>query len=198
MSDNGEKFIIEQMSAQYKLYRDEVRGYLSFAAGSASLFVVLVVGEISIAKDNPRLLILIPLSALSYGAILAMFYSYAVTAARYSELLEFQLNDLLGVPIFLFENRYVGPKPGRGEFLAFGVIWCCIGALPGAMSAYAIVRLFRERLLAPGVVIAVLVGVLLGFAAVVVAVVRIIQVRIALSSQIRGEWGARKGRGVAG
>lgn len=180
--------LVEQLGAQYKLYRDEVRVYLNFAAGSASLFVALVVGEISVAKDNPRMLVLIPLSALSYGGILAMFYSYAVTAAHYSELLERQLNDLLAINVFLFESRYVGPKPGRGEFFWFAVIWCCVGIVPVALSGYAVVRLFQERLWHPGLVVLLLAVTLIGLTAIVFAVVRIVKVRIALASQIYTEW----------
>ncbi len=180
--------LLDQLSAQYKLYRDEVRAYLNFAAGSASLFVALVVGEISVAKDNPRMLALIPLTTLSYGGILAMFYSYAVTAAHYSDLLERQLNDLLGTKVFLFESRYVGPKTGRGEFLWFAVIWCCVGIVPVALSGYAVVRLFQERLWHPGLVVLLLAVALIGLTAIIFAVVRIVKVRIALTSEIYTEW----------
>lgn len=186
-TDKSEK-LIDQISGQYKLYRDEVRAYLNFAAGSASLFVAIVVGEISVAKDNPRMLALVPLSVLSYCGILAMFYSYAVTAAHYSGLLERQLNDLLGTKVFLFESRYVGPKPGRGEFFWFAVIWCCVGIVPVALSGYAVIRLFQERLWHPGLIVLILGISLIGLAAIALALVRIVKVRIALTTEIYAEW----------
>src|SRR5262249_5747469 len=152
--EKSEKLITE-ISGQYKLYRDEVRAYLNFAAGSASLFVAIIVGEISIAKDHPRMLALVPLSVLSYCGILAMFYIYAVTAAHYSGLLERQLNNLLGTDVFLFETRYVGPKPGRGEFLWYAVVWCAVGIIPGAVSGYAVIHSFQHSLWPTGLIIVI-------------------------------------------
>ena len=62
VTDDSVKILLEQLGTQYKIYREEVRAYLQLTAGSASLLVLLLFGELTAAKDNPTLLILIPLS----------------------------------------------------------------------------------------------------------------------------------------
>jgi hypothetical protein len=143
---SNHEVLIDQLSSQYKIYRDEVRGFLQLAGGSASLLVILLFGEITAAKDNPLLLFLVPLSIVSYGALFALMFIYASIAASYSELLEKKLNALLHNQsrTYIFESEYVGPKPKQREFIYFGLIWTLIPVMPLSVCAYALWQLRKS------------------------------------------------------
>lgn len=158
-TDNQE--VLNHLSSQYKIYRDEVRGYLQLAGGSVSLLIILLFGEMTAAKDNSLFLMLIPLSVLSYFALFCVMFIYASIAASYSELLELKMNALLGTrnSVYIFESEYVGPKPHQNEFLYFGLIWLLMPAMPLSLCVYALLQLGKtHRLLACLLAFAVAIG----------------------------------------
>ncbi len=139
-NEDATKPLLDHLSAQYRLYREEVRLYLGFVSASASFFAILLALEMNAAKDDPSLLVLFPLTTVSYGALLGFVYTYAQIAAKYSALLEKKLNSLLGVSVYNFESRFVGPSAKRGDRLPFAVLMALTAAMPLALTIYGIWR----------------------------------------------------------
>lgn len=186
-----EKTLLDHLSAQYRLYREEVRLFLGFAAASVPLLIFLFIGELNAAKDDSRFIVFIPLTSLSYGALLGLMWIYATMAAHYSALLELKINTILGAQIFIFENIYVGPKAKRGEVAPFVALCVLIAAMPVAFACYAMWRLAHDTRVSICIFCGLLVFVTIGFACILWAVYRIAQLRKEMNIQMFDEWQKR-------
>src|SRR5262249_38935687 len=145
-------------------------------------------------KDAPAVAFLVPLSGLSYAAFLALMLTYAWVGAQYTQLLEKQINYLLGSPLYLFETEYVWPKSTRGreESPTFFILVILITALPIGATAYALKRLSSEISLfsmSPTPTFTVLLGTL-GLLVCILswAIVRVIRNRRSLNEKLLEEW----------
>jgi hypothetical protein len=74
--DGDVKLVLDQLSFQYGVYRDEVRTYIQLVCGSSSLLMLILLGEMAAAHDKPELLMLIPLSVMSFGALLSAMATF--------------------------------------------------------------------------------------------------------------------------
>ena len=190
MDANGEKIkiLLEHLGTQYRLYREEARTYVGFAAASVSVLVVLFIGLLTLVKGNSKLVILIPLSGVSYGGLLALLYVYTSLAAKYSELIELKMNELLGPNVFQFENYYVGPKPGRREAIPFFIIFLSIGAMPIAVILFGLWRCAHANILSTYMAVLFLLIVVVALACVMRAVYSIINLRNEMNARLIEEW----------
>lgn len=150
---NEVKTLVEHLAAQYKLYREEVRLYIGFAATSSTLLVLLLFSVFNAARGttppNLQLYILIPVSLVWYSAILSLFICHVVVIEEYSELIERKMNTLLRHDMFQFESSYKFPSlhatgwkilttwRGGGEVRTFLFFVFLIGVIPLYLSLYA-------------------------------------------------------------
>ncbi|HEY2496852.1 MAG TPA: hypothetical protein VGK24_07270 [Candidatus Angelobacter sp.] len=145
MTDNGSvcdiKLVVDQLTLQYGIYRDEVRTYIQLVCGSSTLLVIILFGEITAAHDKPELLMLVPLSVISFAALLSAMSTFMGIAASYSELLELKINFVLGrFPLFLFESnyRYLNPIAHKRAALPVVAIWILIPVMPVTLCFYSL------------------------------------------------------------
>jgi hypothetical protein len=188
------KLLLDRLEFQYRIYRGEVRAYLQIAAGSVSILILVLLGEVTASKDHPELLFLVPISILSYIALLTILWIFANIAATYSELLELEMNDLLRLPAFQFENHYVGPKRGRSETLPFIVLYGLTGVMPVALCIYALsqVEPLHEKLFYASVV-----GLPAGLAITLWALLRLMGIRRKLLKRLLRHWQKQLGETTA-
>jgi hypothetical protein len=145
------KLVVDQLAFQYGVYRDEVRTYIQLVCGSSSLLMLILLGVTTAAHDKPELLILIPLSIISFAALLSAMATFMGIAACYSELLELKINFLLEqFPVFLFESdyRYLSyPVHGRVG-LPVAATWVLIPVMPLTLCCYSLWQLKHSHPLA--------------------------------------------------
>jgi hypothetical protein len=182
------QILLDHLVSQYRLYREEIRMYLGYAAASVSILIFLFIGEINASKESPRLILLIPLTTLSYTALLGCFYSYSWIAAHYSELLELKINKLLGSSEYVFENYYVGPKPHRGEEVPFRGLWLLIMAMPVAFTGYGMMRLFHDPKIPAWLFHGVWIVLILSLVFISWALYRIVHMRKRMNTEIFAAW----------
>jgi hypothetical protein len=135
------KLVIDQLAFQYGVYRDEVRTYIQLVCGSSTLLVLILLGEVTAAHDRPELLQLIPLSVISFAALLSAMSTFMGIAASYSELIELKINYILEqIPVFLFENhyRYLDHTAHKRVALPIVAIWTLIPAMPLTLCIYSL------------------------------------------------------------
>lgn len=138
------KLVVDQLAFQYGVYRDEVRTYIQLVCGSSSLLVLVLFGEMSAAHDKPELLMLVPLSVISFAALLSAMSTFMGIAASYSELLELKINFVLEQsPVFLFESdyRYLNHNAHRRVTLPVAAIWMLIPVMPVTLCFYSLWQL---------------------------------------------------------
>lgn len=134
LSDENRKELLEHLGAQYKIFREEVRSYLGFSAASTTLLAILLFSELTLARGkdaasaDPKLLILIPLSLVWYGGLLAIFVSNVAIAQKYSELLERKMNNLLKHEVFNFQSNY--KKRNSTEIVWFIIVSIAVAIIP--------------------------------------------------------------------
>ena len=113
MDAEERKVLLEHLGAQYKIYRDDVRLFITTSAASIPLLAFLLFGELAAARGtipNAKLYVLIPVSVAWYGAVLSLIQSFLTVAAEYSELIEEKMNLLLKDGTFSYESRYILPR----------------------------------------------------------------------------------------
>jgi hypothetical protein len=154
------EIVLNQLESQYKVYRAEITSYNQIAAGSASLLVLLLFGELAAAKDNPSMYFLILLSVISYSAVLGNLATYGRMAGLYTALLERKINELIKVnDLYQYEHDYVGPYMGDrlwdsdnpkkqySETFEFLFVFAILpAAMPIILSAYSLLMLRSQRL----------------------------------------------------
>jgi hypothetical protein len=182
------KIALEHLQAQYRLYREEVRMYLGFAAASAPLLIFLFMNELSVAKDNHDLIVLVPLTSLSYSALLGFLWTYGQFAALYSELIELKINVLLKPALYSFENDYVGPKPGKHELFPFGMLCLFIAAMPVLLTGYAMRRMMHDSNIPCYLSCGILALVVIGFPCIAWAVARLWRLKKKENDQLLEDW----------
>jgi hypothetical protein len=189
MNDRTRLILLEQLAEQYKIYREEFRGYLSFTTNSGIFLVAFFVGVLGFARDYPQVLVLVPVGVLSYIGLIAVLRTYAMIASTYCELIERQINTLLDTTCYRFESEYAGPKMKGGDTLPFIVMWTSIGILPVVVTFYAIwlsVADTRARILYVMVI-------MLAFFLVAWAVIKAIALRNQWKEKHLNEWLTRYG-----
>jgi hypothetical protein len=134
--------LLEHLAAQYKIYREEVRLYAGFAATSTTLLLLLLFSELTAAtgKDNtvnPKFYVLIPLSLVWYGAILAFFMSHVVVIESYTRLIEQKMNSLLNSKVFQFESKYRFPRLDKADLFPIIVFVLIAGLIPIVLALQA-------------------------------------------------------------
>jgi hypothetical protein len=138
---NDKKILLEHLESQYKLFRDEVRSFLGFLTASPAVLVALLSGELIVAKDEPRMLFVLPLTVLAYGAFIGCLFSFLAIAAKYSEMIERKINILLDDDIYMFEINYGGPKNIKEKTFPLAVFAILMATLPLALTSYGIYRI---------------------------------------------------------
>jgi hypothetical protein len=135
--------VLKHLESQYRVYRAEIRSYNQIAGASGSLLLLLLFGELAAANTNPTMWMLIPLSVISYSALLANIATFGHMAGYYTALLERKINELTRVAnLFQYESAYVGARSDiKGESRRFHVFTVFIGLTPAVLSVYALVRL---------------------------------------------------------
>jgi hypothetical protein len=133
--------LLEHLVAQYKSYREEVRLYIGFAATSTTLLVVLLFNELTAAtgKDNTvntKFYVLIPLSLVWYGAIMALFMSHVAVIEEYSKLIEQKMNLLLRYDVFQFESKYKFPRLKKNDLIPFSLFLLIAGLIPIVLALH--------------------------------------------------------------
>jgi len=125
MDTDEKKELLEHLGAQYKIYRDDVRLFITTSAASIPLLAFLLFGELAAARgtnSDSRLYVLIPLSVAWYGSVLSLVQSFLSVAAEYSELIEQKMNLLLKDETFNYESKYIFPGQNLGEIALFGAV----------------------------------------------------------------------------
>lgn len=137
MSDD-EKLKLDLLREQYRIYRDETHKYLAHAAGSPAYLHAFILAELGAAywgeHPSSKIYLLIPLTFISYLALLSLLYLYALVSANYSGLLEDRINIItkrgLADQFFIFESHYSTPKP----FKKSAVTGCTFDGLSGFVN----------------------------------------------------------------
>jgi hypothetical protein len=80
--------------------------------------------------------ILIPLSIVWYGAILALFMSHVAVTEEYSKLIEQKMNFLLRYDVFQFESKYKFPRLKKHDLIPFTVFLLIAGLIPIVLALY--------------------------------------------------------------
>lgn len=142
LPDEKRAVLIEQLNAQYKLFRDEARVYVAAAAASITLLALLLFSELTAAvgKDypSPKFYVLIPLTLVWYGGVLSLLLINLQIAAKYALLIECQLNELLSIDVFNYERKYIFPTRGtKHDEPSFAAFMALIGILPVACGLWA-------------------------------------------------------------
>jgi len=145
------KAIIDQLSSQYSVYRDETRLYLQLIFGSASVFGLILYWEMS-PGPRPMLWMILPLTVVSFAGLFALMMVFMGIVSSYTEMLEHKLNFLLGNrnDVFMYESYYIGfftsaykaPKPSERGFWHFIVLWIFTSLMPLLLCGYAIWKLW--------------------------------------------------------
>lgn len=134
--------LLEHLAAQYKMYREEVRLYIGFAATSTTLLLLLLFNELTAAvnKDNTvntKIYVLIPLSLVWYGALLGFFMSHVMVIEAYTQLIEQKMNSLLNFNIFQFESKYRFPRLKKEDLSSYAAFWLIAGLVPITLALHA-------------------------------------------------------------
>jgi hypothetical protein len=135
-----EKMLVDQLSAQYRLHTEQARAFVGFAGTSLSVIFILITGIFTISRDDNRiLLILAPLTLISYAALIGLLFLYVNLNTLYAELIERKINFLLGeLPVFQYETCYVAYKDNKGEVGSHYLLVVCAALTPIAPAVYAI------------------------------------------------------------
>jgi hypothetical protein len=152
-NDSEREELIEQLSCQYSIYRDEIRLYAQLIFGSATLFGGILYWVMSSVRDPLRWAIL-PLIVVSFAGLFALMMVFMGIIASYVELLELKLNFLLGDhnDVFQYESYYIGMfessysglrKRDRG-FANFVLIWITTSLMPITLCGYALWKLWNS------------------------------------------------------
>lgn len=150
--DSEREEMIEHLSSQYSIYRDEIRLFVQLIFGSATLFGIILYWEMSAIQDPMRWAVL-PLTVVSFAGLFALMMAFLGIITSYVELLELKLNFLLGNrnDIFQYESYYIGmfessysevKKLNRG-FFNFVLIWIITALMPFSLCGYALWKLWH-------------------------------------------------------
>lgn len=142
--DQNTAILLQYLESQYRLFREELRAFMGAATALATVLVAIA-GAFAFAPEQTQhrtiRYLLVPLGALSLGALVGLLYIYMDVAAIYCERLESRMNALLRAPVFTFEKDYGIPKKGKGERLPFYSICVLIASTPIAVTLYGMSKL---------------------------------------------------------
>lgn len=191
--------ILNQLESQYKVYRAEITSYNQIAAGSASLLVLLLVGELTVAQTHQVMYMLVPLSVISYAAVLGNLATYGRMAGTYTALLERKINELVNISsLYQYEHDYVGPymgsrpidskEPGKRNFEGFIFLFSFVilpGVMPIILSIYALIELMHCYTKTAW---SLIFSFLIAFIIIICSVVRILKTRQGWNNDLMEEW----------
>ena len=134
--------VLQSLESEYRMAREEVRGYLQIIAGTGGLFVAILFGLSALRRDDGSnqypvsVLVAFPLGTVSCAAYGCHLYAYTFQVASNSARLERLLNIVQGDGIFLLEHVYVAPR--GWEFVPYLLMWSLVLSLAVSVTGYAI------------------------------------------------------------
>lgn len=184
-----EKVLLDQLSAQYRLHTEQARAFVGFAGTSLSVILLLITGIFTISSNKPILLILAPLTLISYAALIGLFFLYVNLNTLYTELIERKINFLLAeLPVFQYESFYVAYTHNKGEVGSHYLLVVCAALTPIASAIFAIWLLGQAGLISTGLQVFLLIAVSFSCSLVCYVLLKVRSSRREKNDQLLEDW----------